>query len=128
MPSSKVHKFMSSEVCSFEPGTPVVEVAAAMTEQAISCVVACEGQRPVGVVSERDVAGVLRTVLEGSRAPATVSDIMSSPPITIHRESLVAEAMETVERNRIRRLVVVDAHGELAGLITQSDLLRAHAM
>lgn len=128
MPSSKVHKVMSSEVCSFELGTPVVEVAVAMTEQAISCVVVCEGERPVGVISERDVSGVLRTVLEGGRVPAMASDIMSSPPITIIGEALVSEAMETVERCRIRRLVVVDAHGNLAGLITQSDLLRAHAI
>ncbi len=70
MPNSKVHKVMSSEVCSFEPGTPVVEVATAMTEQAISSVVVCEGERPVGVISERDVSRVLRTVLEGGRAPA----------------------------------------------------------
>ena len=54
-----------------------------------------------------------------------VSQIMTSPPITIQPEAQVADAGEMMDEYRIRRLPVVDEAGCLLGIITDSDVLEA---
>ncbi len=54
-----------------------------------------------------------------------VSQIMTSPPITIHPEAQVADAGEMMDEYHIRRLPVVDEDGCLLGIITDSDILEA---
>ncbi len=54
-----------------------------------------------------------------------VSQIMTSPPISIRPEAQVADAGDLMDEYHIRRLPVVDEEGCLLGIITDSDVLEA---
>lgn len=72
---------------------------------------------PVGIVTERDI--VFRVVAQ-NRGPfkATLRDIMSAPLITIDSGTPASEALSVLKEKKINRLVVVNAGGELEGLLT----------
>jgi signal transduction histidine kinase len=83
-----------------------------------------DGPPPIGVVTERDL---VRKLLAAGRDPATlrVSDVMTAPVRTVTREATALEAFQLLRACAFRRLPVVDQHGGLVGIVTQSDLLRA---
>ena len=72
---------------------------------------------PVGMVIERDI--VFRVVAQ-NRGPfkATLKDIMSAPLITVGAGRPASEALSILKEKKINRLVVVNASGELEGLLT----------
>lgn len=116
---------MSRAVDRVAPDATLAEIAALMGTHHHSCVLVCEGERPVGLISERDLVRVLARVLAGEQA-GTAGDIMSSPVVSIAAGEPVDEASRKMATHRIRRLVVLDDDGVLAGLLSQSDLTRAH--
>lgn len=83
--------------------------------------------RPVGIFTERDVltrlcADVLSDRAVRARKPLT--DVMSSPCISIRRRASLHEAIDTMASRGFRHLVVVDRHGELQGLLTTGDVVQ----
>ncbi len=126
MPRHRVHEIMTREVEAVPPETSVPELAVRMRDLRLSCLVVCEGRRPVGVISERDL---VRLFADGcaAEAPPRAADVMSHPPVTIPEDAGVDHAMRIVRERRIRRLVAITGEGLLAGLVTQTDLLHAHA-
>lgn len=111
-----------------EKGTSLAEAIHEMNERHVSCFPVVEGQRPVGVISERDVVRAVAAQLEGAPLPRTVCDLMSSPAMTIQASATVDQAIGVIHTHSIRRLIVVDENGVLAGLITLSDLVSAQAL
>ncbi len=95
---------------------------------------------PVGVVSESDLLlKERRAELESGtdlvhlrrrrsdRAKAEglfASDLMSTPPITVTAETTLAQAARKMQERNVRRLIVVDARGRIAGILSRSDLLQ----
>jgi CBS domain-containing protein len=65
--------------------------------------------------------------MTGSTAALTVGDVMALEPIVIHADAPLSEAVTLLERHRIHGLPVVDGAGSLAGVLSQTDLLRARA-
>jgi len=81
------------------------------------------GRRLVGIISDRDVrsaVGFDRTLSER----LTVSETMTSDPVTIQADGTIEEALEVLSANRFGALPVMRA-GLLAGIITTNDVLRA---
>jgi CBS domain-containing protein len=60
-------------------------------------------------------------------AGATVGDLMHPDPIVIRADAPLAEAARLLDRHSISGLPVVDPHGYLVGVLSQTDLLRARA-
>jgi len=90
-------------------------------------IVVVEGLRPVGIFTERDVVYRVPTGLFTSRDErlhTPLRDLMSQPPVTVRRQTTLAEAVETMVRLEHRHLVVVDRKGELKGLLTTSDIVQ----
>ena len=90
-------------------------------------IVIVEGLRPVGIFTERDVvyrlsSDVLTSRERRQRMP--LRDVMSHPPVTVRRRATLQEALETMVDKQYRHLVVVDAAGELQGLLTTQDLVQ----
>jgi predicted transcriptional regulator len=56
---------------------------------------------------------------------APISELMSSPIITINQNNSVKDAMEVMLQKDIRRLPVVDTHGKMVGIITDKDIFKA---
>ena len=54
-----------------------------------------------------------------------VSEIMSAPVITIGPDALAVDAAGLMEENRVRRIIVIDHHGYICGIVTDADVLEA---
>jgi CBS domain-containing protein len=79
----------------------------------------------IGIVTERDLVRRVLTKEDGS-SEASVKSIMSCPLIVVDPNITIEEAAKVMERNRVRRLPVVDEAG-LAGVVAVSDLAKALA-
>jgi CBS domain-containing protein len=119
---------MTKKVIRVAPDCPVAEVLNKLQAYRISCVVVCEDDVPIGLISERDIVGFAFKHVSGKGTPArSAKDLMSSSLVTVRTFDSVDEAFELVEEHHIRHLPVVDADGRLVGLLTQTDLLRARS-
>lgn len=98
---------------------PLASVAELMWKQQTGSVVIREGQRIVGIVTERDV---LRTVAAGKDAASVlVGDVMTTDIITTSPDTSVRDAARTMAQHWIRHLPVVE-NGQLVGIISQRDI------
>ena len=79
---------------------------------------------PVGIVTERDCVRLI-----GFSDPfvvdAPISELMSTPIITINQNDSVRDAMEIMLEKDIRRLPIADSDGKMVGIITDKDIIRA---
>ena len=104
--------------------TPLQEVAKMMLDN--DCgqipVVAEDGsRRPIGVVTDRDI--VVRLVAQGSDpVQAKAGDAMSTPCVTVTCDTSLRECCDVMETSQIRRVPVVDANGDLCGIVALADI------
>ena len=113
---------MSRTIVTIPPETPLAEACRLMTERRIGCVVVTSDGKPQGLVSERDV---VRRFARRQALSVPVCQVMNRPLLTTVPGQPVLEALERMRENHIRRLVVIDGDGRLAGIITQTDILEA---
>ncbi|NDY57917.1 CBS domain-containing protein [Desulfovibrio sulfodismutans] len=119
----RLSRIMVREVVTAAPATPLAEALGLMAEKSISCLLAVEDGRPVGIFTERDAAAV---ILAGEAAGAmSLGHAMRTPVLTVAADIPVHEGLSLMRRNGIRRLVMVDGEGRLVGLVTQSDVVNA---
>jgi CBS domain-containing protein len=108
---------------SIEPEAPVLEAIQLMAEHSIGALLVLQGEKPVGVISERDYAR--KVILKGRSSSETpVWQIMTSPVLTVRPEQLVRECMQIMTDRRVRHLPVVDGEHVL-GMLSIGDLVRA---
>lgn len=103
--------------------TPVFEIASIMAKRNIGAVIVARDFEPLGIVTERDIIG---KVVLAKRNPHEIvaQEIMTAPLITINYDRTIEEALEIMQRNRVRRLVVVKGES-MVGLLTERRLLLA---
>ena len=118
-----VAAIMSTSVQTISPDATVTEGAALMIKERISSLVVFADDRPVGMLTERDMLAKV-TARHAVPSSLRVRDVMSYPVVTINRDCSVFGAARTMDERRVHRLVVVD-EGKLAGIVTQTDIFRA---
>jgi CBS domain-containing protein len=112
-----------SEVISIAPDAPVIEAVRLMAERHIGAVVVMDGERLVGICSERDYAR--KVVLQGrSSADTPVAAIMTPEVVTVRLLDTVERCMQVVTERRVRHLPVVEG-GRVVGLVSIGDLVKA---
>jgi CBS domain-containing protein len=83
-----------------------------------------QDRQPVGVITDRDIA--VRAVAEGGDlASATVGEYMTSPVTTVPDSCSLDDVAKVMEQGQIRRVVVVDGKGCVAGIVAQADIALA---
>ena len=113
----------SPDIHSISPDVPVIEAIRLMAEKGVGAVLVMQGEALIGILSERDYAR--KIVLAGLSSKQTpVRDIMTSKLITVSPDDDAQTCMQTVTRNRIRHLPVVE-NGRVQGVISIGDLLAA---
>jgi diguanylate cyclase (GGDEF)-like protein len=122
-----IESIMTKEIVSVEPTLHIEDALKRMRSDRVSCVIVCEKGIPVGIISERDVVAIAASPLSARQTGLTTGDFMSSPVTTVRATDTLDEVVVEAEQAQIRHLAVVHADGLLAGLVTQSDLLRAYA-
>lgn len=100
---------------SVEQDASVTEAAKAMRDGGVGSVIVLKDGMPVGIITMRDLSS--KIVAEG-RNPNGVKafEIMSSPLITVAKDETVEKALALMDRNNIRRVVVVDEAGKPYGI------------
>lgn len=113
------------DVITADPGDRIPDIAGLMDYYSVGCVVIVQGSRPVGILTDRDLA--LRVLTDRtSRADfrdLTAADVMTRAPRMIHEDEGFDRALELMRGENVRRLPVVDRHGKLRGIVTLDDLL-----
>ena len=102
--------------------TPLKDVAQRMIDNDCGMIpVVDEAGVPIGAVTDRDIA--IRIVACGKDANAsTAGDAMTSPVKTIPASTSLYDATCVMEAEKIRRVIVVDEQGKLAGVAALADL------
>lgn len=105
-------------VSALDPASKIMDL---MAKENTGSIVVVENNQPVGIVTEKDM--LQKLVKPGKNPELTpAEDVMSKPLLTIDAERTVADALEMLQRHRIRRLVVTRG-GTLVGLTTERRLL-----
>lgn len=118
-----VASVMSAHLCRMEPGATVAQAAARMAQEGHSCVIVADAQqRPAGILTERDVVRI--GLEQHDPHTLTLAQVMTQPVLTISADTPLHAAMERMTKHGLRRLVVVDAAGQISGLLGQRDVTR----
>jgi CBS domain-containing protein len=111
------------EVITVSPDLPVLDIARLMEETNLGCVIVTEEEKPVGIITDRDL--VLRVMAAGRDSSETrAHQVMSKDLIVLKGEMGLYEAMEHMKDRGVRRMPVVDDRGRLQGIITVDDIIR----
>ena len=113
---------MSQNVVTTTPFITMDEAAKTMGERRIGSLVVVRDNKPVGIITERDL---LSHVLALGLDPRTVKveRVMSSPLISIHPLATIKEAAQKMMKTKGR--IPVFENGRLVGIVTASDLLKS---
>ena len=101
------------------PFSTVAEAALILRDADCGAVPVLDGGRPVGILTDRDIALALPQYADLTGRP--VSDVMTKGVVTVDAGTPLAAVAETFKEARVHRVLVVDA-GRLAGIIAWSDL------
>ena len=117
-----VREIARTSVVTVGPGQTAGNVATLLREEDVGSAVVVEEDRPVGIVTDRDLA---MKVLEPRADPreTTAADVMSADPTTAGIDDGIFEVTRAMLAAEVRRLPLVDAEGSLAGIVTHDDLL-----
>jgi CBS domain-containing protein len=80
-----------------------------------------EGDRPVGIVTDRDIAMAVAEF--DDLTELTAEAVMTPDPVTIREDATAVELPETMADGRVRRIPVVDEDGVLTGVATLDDVV-----
>ncbi|MDH5449780.1 MAG: CBS domain-containing protein [Candidatus Bathyarchaeota archaeon] len=116
-----VRDVMSKDVKVVQSDSTVKEVVATMNKFNIGSIVVVQDDRPVGIITERDI---LRRVVEPCLAPETITarQVMTSPVLTISETASIEEAAELMTKKKVKKLLVI-SNQKLAGIVTLTDIV-----
>ena len=112
---------LAVDVVTASRDTPVVELARTMRDEELGDLVIEEDQKPVGIVTDRDVA--LAVAGDDDLADLTAEDVMTADPVTIHEDATAVDLPARMAEGRVRRIPVVDDDGNLTGIATLDDVV-----
>lgn len=123
-----VSDVMTSHVRVAEPSQPLHEIWQMLTEERCHHIPVLENDRPVGMISTRDLVRVARKhgaqkLSAGLYGNETAEEIMSRDLETIQADESVEVAIDRIGRGDIHALLVLDDEARLAGIVTNHDLL-----
>jgi CBS domain-containing protein len=106
------------------PGATVLEAIRLMSEKNVGALPVMEGEKLVGIISERDYAR--KVILKGRSSDETlVKDIMTENVFTVRPENTNDECMSIMNEKCLRHLPVISNKGAVIGMISIADVVRA---
>jgi len=118
----QVFEVMTPDVVRVTPEVTLMEAAHTMKDLDIGPLPVCEGDRLLGMVTDRDIT--VRATAEGRDPRQTpVSDIMTTEVVCCHEADDIRAAAKLMQEAQLRRLLVVNDDGRLVGIVSLSDLI-----
>jgi signal-transduction protein with cAMP-binding, CBS, and nucleotidyltransferase domain len=117
-----LREIMQSNPTTIGDDANVAKAAAAMCRDEVGSCIVLRNNLPIGIVTEEDIncKVVAKDLKPGS---VHVSEIMSTPLITVSVGKTVGDAAHMMIKHRVRRLPVVDDDKKVIGIVTVRDLL-----
>jgi CBS domain-containing protein len=108
---------------SIDPGSSVLEALGLMAEHDVGALLVMEGERLVGIFSERDYAR--KVILKGkSSHDLPVREIMTDKVVCVQPEHTVPQAMAIISEKHIRHLPVLDSSQHVLGVVSIGDMVK----
>lgn len=118
---NQVSDVMTRWVRTLKPENRLREAAQAMEALAVGSLPVCQGERLVGVLTDRDL--VVRGMAQGLQADeAMVLEVMSPDVQRCYENQSLEEAAQQMRDGQVRRLPVVDAERRLVGMLSLGDI------
>ena len=117
---TSIQDTMTSNPTRVGPTNTAAEAAKIMKAEDIGSLPIVEGDKLVGVITDRDLA--IRIVAEGRGPDTTVGEIASKDIVTVDPEQSLEEAARLMAERQVRRLPVVEEDGRLVGILAQADI------
>jgi CBS domain-containing protein len=117
----KLKEIMTRDVEVVHPDDSLQTAARKMRDNDIGLLPVCDGERLIGVVSDRDLA--IRALAEG-RSPETIigRDLITSPVMYCYEDQDVKDAAQLMRDNQIRRLIILNRSKRMVGVVALCDL------
>lgn len=117
------------QLARFEHGAVVAELnesaataARRMRDFRVGCVVVVRNARPVGILTDRDLA--IRVVASGLDAEKTpISEVVTYEASTVPREAALESVVSLMSERGVRRVPIVTEEGKVSGVVTADDLM-----
>jgi CBS domain-containing protein len=120
---SQILEEKGREILSIHPGASVFSAIEVMAENGIGALMVMEGDRPVGLISERDYAR--KVILKGRSSKDTeVREVMTTHVYCVRPEQTVEESMALMTEKRVRHLPVTE-NDQLVGIVSIGDLVKS---
>jgi CBS domain-containing protein len=120
----EAHEIMTREPACCTPDHTVQDAARMMQDHDCGCIpVVDDARRLVGVVTDRDLA--CRCLAAGLGPDTSVAEVMSLSPSCCAPDDDLQYVERIMEERQVRRVPVVDLHGECVGMVSQADVARA---
>lgn len=127
MQEIKLTDIMTRDVKGVDRHAKLRTIVESMSKHRISCKLVTDDGKPIGIITERDMVKLLlATADDPSMLDHPAEEIMSSPIVTLYDNESLYDAMVVSRAERLRHLPIVDQDGKLQGLVTQSDIAKAH--
>ena len=116
-----VSDVMTRDVRTLTPQATLVAAAQLMDELNVGAIPVCEGERLLGVVTDRDIVvrGIAR---EMDARTCTLQDVMSGHVRTVRENDDIDSVLSEMASAQIRRMPVVDAQDKLVGIVSLGDI------
>ena len=118
----KVSEVMTREVATVSPDQTAREAASFMLNADAGSIPVTEGDRLIGMITDRDIA--VRGVAKGNGPETPVRELMSNDVVCARLDDDVEEVASRMSEAQVRRLPVVDAQDKLCGIVSLGDLAR----
>ena len=117
----KINEIITHDPQVIRPETVLIEAAQKMKSMDIGMLPVCDGDRLVGVITDRDIT--VRSVAQGHDPKSVrVSEVMTPEVIYCFDDEDVKEAAEKMEEKQVRRLPVLNRQKRLVGIVSLGDL------
>jgi CBS domain-containing protein len=118
----KVSEVMTREVQTIRPDQSAQEAASFMLSADAGSIPVAEGDRLIGMITDRDIA--VRGVAKGHGPNTPVRDLMTDDLIVLRADDNIEDAVEKMSGAQVRRLPVIDDEERLCGIVSLGDLSR----
>ncbi len=118
----KISEVMTPNVETVGPDQTAREAAGFMVRAEAGSIPVCEGDKVIGIITDRDIA--VRGVAQGRGPDTPVRELMSDGIICAREDDDVDEVAQRMSDEQVRRLPVLDADDRLCGIVSLGDLAR----
>ena len=128
MAKYSLESFMTKNVLYIAPDESLQNITRFMSEKRLSSILVVENNKPVGIITERDIVKYLSTSINSQQQTdakeqyPSAAELMTHNPITVNRSQTLQESLVICVVNNVRHLPVVNDDGNLRGIITYTDI------